>query len=48
MSTGADHEKSDPLRRVGLVVGALLPVGTVLWAFDVFRTAGLNLFDAQF
>jgi TRAP transporter 4TM/12TM fusion protein len=48
MNAKVSHSKSDPLQRVGLVLSSLLPVGTVLWAFDVFRKLGINLFDAQF
>lgn len=48
MTAAVSHVQPDPLRRVGLALCTLLPVGTVLWAFDVLRNFGINLFDAQF
>lgn len=34
--------------QIGLGFGALLPVGTIAWSLDLFRLAGLQLFEAQF
>ena len=38
----------DPLVRIGLLLCAVLPFGTIAWAYDLFRSIGLNLFEAQF
>ena len=36
------------VRVLGPGIGALLPIGTVLWAFSFFRIIGLNPFPEQF
>lgn len=47
-TTAADAPVSWSVRVLGPVVGALLPIGTILWAFSLFRLVGINPFPEQF